>query len=406
MTVTSFIELSTRFILDQFPTYVPWAEANSMFMLNSVCPKAFLPGGGTGIPLTLNFLGIGPSRLAFKSTVLNHITKPILRKIGVHLLPPKFTSEGMYGYFNEKKNRKLKSAVLIRDEASGMIVETRKQYLADELTFLTELVDGELTGRKTVSHGFQKGKKIVVIFICCGTPHIFTLIDTGFWAQGLGNRLIPIYWIELSSVSISIPFQIHEFGFTGKLQQCADLLKEYQKADVGFVEPDDEVKELFRNEEWFRRDAGWRGYQEDKIDITPAMYYECNVFIKKIAGIKAIDRQKGEKNPIIEKQDFIWAKNWVKPRYEEFEEMYKDWASINLRRKEGTLYVSPITKILRAFQKHPGGLTKSELNNCTRISAKKRKEICDELLKQKMLVKSTKFVEGKPVKVLKLKEEK
>lgn len=397
-----FLEFQTQFVLDQFPTYPPWAEAISMFMLNSVCPNAMLPGGGAGIPLALNFLGIGPSRLGFKSTPLNHIVKPVLRRAEVHLLPPKFTAEGMYAYLHTEENKKIESTVLIRDEASGLIGETKKQYLADELTFLTELIDGELTGRRTVTHGFQKRREIKVLFICCGTPHIFTLIDQGFWTQGLGNRMIPIYWVKPATTSL--PFVMHELDFSGRIQQSANMLKEYQKVNVQRVMPDEEVQQLFQIEEFSRRVSGWDGYLEDKIDITAPMYYECNVFIKKIAAIRAIDRQKGIQEPIIIREDFEWAKKWVQPRYEEIEEMYKDWAGLQLRRKQGTLYVSPGSKILRCLQKHPSGLTKTRLNNLTRVSAKERERVLNELIANKMLEEKTEYRDGKPVSIYKLKE--
>ena len=78
----SFLDTVTNLILDNYPTYKPWAESIGFFLLANGCYKAYLPGGGRGIPLTFSPWVIGPSRLGFKSTAMS-IVKPILTECGI-----------------------------------------------------------------------------------------------------------------------------------------------------------------------------------------------------------------------------------------------------------------------------------------------------------------------------------
>ena len=398
--MTDFIESNSDFICGVYPTYRAWAEALAMYQIAVANPFARIVSRGPGLPLTFNPWCIGPSRFGYKSTPLKYIAESTIRKAGLYILNPRFTVEGYYVNIHKKK---ITHAALIRDETAGMVAETHKQYLADELTFLAELLDGRLTGRTTVTHGDIPGIEIRVNFATATTPHILSVLEASFWIQGLGNRLTPIYYIK--PVDDSVPADPNPLVFHGFIKQYADVLKKMYKTKVEWITPDSDVKTKIQVEEYTRRKIAYGEYYEDKLNILPGMYFECQVHAQKIAALKAIDRQPGVKEPTISMEDYNWGMKWITERFVEFEQLVKDWVSIQLRKKTATIYTTPEKMIYRILSKtkYKDGLTNTQLNNLTHLNKDQRKTALDKLIVEGTVEKGTKFVEGKPKKVYKIK---
>lgn len=391
----SFLDFNVDFILGQYPTYKPWAEALSLFAIAAANPEAKTTGGGPGIPLTMNPMAMGPSRMAFKSLPLVTIIEPMLTMSGVISLPPRFTVEAYYSHIHEKK---IKDAVLIRDEAAGIVTETRKQYLADELAFLCELLDGRLRGRITITHGFMSSIEVRVNFATACTPQLLTMLDADFWTLGLGNRLVLVYWIKPVTDSIpAIPSGENELYFKNCKRQGAEMLKRFRDTGVTWVVPEERVENLCRFEEFERRKQGYNEYFQDKLDIIPSMYYEGNVFMKKIAALKAIDRQPGIKEPIVNMEDYNWAKKWVEDRFEEFEQMNKDWIITQQRKRSGTIYRTPEMRMFECLERHREGLTLTDFNNLTHLRSSIREDVLKKMVEENTIIVKTEYVCGKPV---------
>lgn len=395
-----FIESNSDFICGVYPTYRAWAEALAMYQVAVANPFARIVSRGPGLPLTFNPWCIGPSRFGYKSTPLKDIVEPTIRKAELYILPPRFTVEGYYSLIWKKK---ITHAALIRDETSGMIVETHKQYLADELPFLAELLDERLTGRVTVTHGEVPQRKIRVNFATATTPHILSVLDANFWVQGLGNRLTPIYYIK--PVVNGVPAEQSYLTFHGFISQYADVLKKMYKTKVEWVTPDSDVKTKIQLEEYSRREKAYGEYYEDKLDILPGMYFECQVHAQKIAALKAIDRQPGIKDPIIEMEDYDWGMKWITERFVEFEQLVKDWISVQLRKKTATIFTTPEKRIYRILMKtkYKDGLTKTRLNNLTHLTKDQREKALEKLIAEGTVEEITTFVEGKPKKAFRIK---
>lgn len=374
----TFMSESVKLLTSNWPTYKPWAEACSLWALAAVCPEANMPGAGRPLPITFNPLAIGPSRLGFKSLVLNEMTEMLI-ELGVSSLPGRSTVEAMYDFINGHETQtkgedgavtttpavRITSAILSRDETSGLVAETRKNYAGDELVFLSEMLSGKIPPRNTVSHKIQEGGYIRVNFASACTPQVFNIIDEGFWTQGLGNRMIPIYWMELIMKMMSILVKTtsdanDEKWFVDQRQHVKDSLADIKKKNVQYVELDKDIANLFQMSEWAKRQQGMKDYFDDKWSILPAYEYESQIHVRKIAALRAIDRCNGD-NPIVVKEDLEWSQKWMDERLVEFKVMYADWKSSRSRDKLKTISFSAEELILDVIAKKGGKATSSDV---------------------------------------------
>jgi hypothetical protein len=388
----TFMSESVSLLTHGWPTYKPWAEATSLWALAAVCPEVNMPGAGRPLPITFNPLAIGPSRIGFKSLVLNEMTEMLI-ELGINSLPGRSTVEAMYDYINGHEVRvkasvektvesdgtvtelnipehvktavKITSAILSRDETSGLVAETRKNYAGDELVFLSEMLSGKIPPRNTISHQLQAGGYIRVNFASACTPQVFNIIDEGFWTQGLGNRMIPVYWmpviIEEQSILVKTTSDASdEQWFIEQRQNVKDMLAGIKKKNVQYVELDKDIADSFQLSEWTKRQKGLKDYFDDKWSILPAYEYESQIHTRKIAALRAIDRCNGDK-PMVVAEDLEWAQKWMNERLVEFKIMYSDWKSSRSRDKLKTISFSAEELILDVISKKGGKATSSDV---------------------------------------------
>jgi hypothetical protein len=216
-----------------------------------------------------------------------------------------------------------------------------------------------------------------------------------------------VYWVRKVDDG-SLPYEGYdELLFDNKLQTLISHLEEFIKTRVMWVRPDKEVASRFSTQEFVRRERGYDDYFKDKWSILPAMYYECNVFIRKLSALKAINRQKGSKNPIITKEDFDWALRWIDERFEEFKEMYKDWQLYQTRKQMRTRYMIAEEVILAAVASCGGSATMSEIYQKTqyKMDAKTRIDTINNLVVSGKLKRTIKEGRTKPTVIYSLVEE-
>ena len=126
----------------------------------------------------------------FKSVPIKYFVQPLLEEYknlqgGEDLvLPSKFSIEG----FIENLSKGAKG-IIFRDEFSGILKSTRKDYLSELLEFLSELYDGTLQKRYTKSAKSEEQKNVFASLLTNTTPYMFSLMDYDtFFLQGFGNR--------------------------------------------------------------------------------------------------------------------------------------------------------------------------------------------------------------------------
>lgn len=403
----SFLEKASELILSQFPTYRPWAEALSLYMLANAHPHSHIEGGGPGLPITFNPWIIGPSRFSFKSTPLDYVVKPILDEVGINIIPARMTVEGMYSFVKETG---VTTGALIRDETSGLVAETRKNYLSDELTFLSRMLDGWIDPRLTVKKGLFELTPVRINFTSACTPQIFGILEEDFWTQGLGNKLIPIYVTESVMEEYAIPFSAEEDEgsskvFSEKLDAVIDLLKKHVSTDVEYVNIPNDISRRFKATEFQDRREAYKKYFSDKWNIVPSYEYECNVQIKRVAALKAIDRQVGVRVPVMDREDYDWAVKWIGDRFKEFLLIFSDW---KFKREEFRLRTGLFTleeRIIVKLKENNGKFSRTYLNNNIPGDSGTKNRIIEELMKSGRVVFKVEETGGRKRGMFVLQEE-
>ena len=381
----TFLSQVNDLILDNFPTYKPWAESIGYFMLACASWKAYLPGGGLGLPLTFNPWCIGPSRLAFKSTA-SSIVKPILKGCGIHIeteyTSEKFTTDAQQIF---KKEGSFHCAI-VRDETSGLIANVNKRYNSDGLSFLSKLLDpGVIDSRNTHAHGLEEDIPVRVNFISACTPQVFSIIDVDFWTQGLGNRLTPDYVTErILNDSCACPNKTDAIYFQNRIDGCIAELKHHIAANVEKIIYAPDVDELTTQVEFTKRRKCTKDYFEDIWSIIPSYEYECQVTTKKIAALIAIDEQPNESGPTVYMPQYKRAEAWIADRFAEFIVIHDKWAECRDKNLMRSRSQSVEEKILSYIKRH-GSITYTELNNNVAGDSVEKKKVMEAMWSMKKL---------------------
>jgi len=347
----------------QYPTYHPWAEALALWTIANAAPKSNIRFTTKRMPITFNAWAVGPSRFGYKSTPAKLIVEDILEKTEAKTIPPRLTTEYFIKYLAEKD---IDSAYLYRDETSGLIAETRKQYMADELSFLSEALDGMITARGTMTHGLTEKRKIQLNFLSTCTPDIYNNIEESFWNQGLGNRMIAVNWMETEA---KMPIQDIELGekLTAKAVEEFNNIKAANVSEVDITVSENrnsegDVRALMMYEEFTKRQEALKSYFNDKWDIRTSYKYESQVHARKIAALRSIDRYvEAGLPPHVCMEDYVWAKKWMEDRVVEHSQMYDDFRECKLRAKVGTVALSVDELIMKIIRDNGGKATESEL---------------------------------------------
>jgi len=75
-----------------------------------------------------------------------------------------------------------------------------------------------------------------------------------------------------------------------------------------------------------------------------------------------------------------------------------------LRKKTGTVYIDPKTRILWKLKKYKGGLSKTKLNNLTSLTAEQREKALKMLMKEGKVKEIVRVTGSKPQTTYKLVE--
>jgi len=392
-----------KLIESQYPTYHPWAEACALWTIANAAPEARLPGGGNGLPITFNTWSIGPSRFGFK-TLPAKLAVEIVKECGVKFLQPRSSVEWL---INHIYTEHITSAALFRDELSGLTAEARKQYMAGELAWLCQALDGTVDSRGTFAHDLSEEMEIRLNFIATCTPDIYNNIEESFWNQGLGNRLVAINWMPDKLASTATPFMPNEDLYSSLHEKAVEEFNKIQAANVKRVKyasdnTGSNVYVMTLVEEQQRRIVAFDGYWKDKFNILNSYKYEANVFIKKIAALRSIDRAvEADLTPQVYMEDYRWATKWMGDRVSEFEQMYDDWKECRLRNRPQSASMNAEQLVLNCIVKKGGSASESTLNNSlsSKIDAIARAKALQSLLADGKITQKWMRTATRPVSV-------
>jgi len=192
-----------------------------------------------------------------------------------------------------------------------------------------------------------------------------------------------------------------EWWYEKQMKEVAEILEKQYKTKVRKIRYDDYVKKAIEVEEFKRRRKAYELYFKDKTSILPSMYYEFNVHMRKVAALRAIDRQLFVEDPVVTKEDWLWAKKWINDRWEEFNMLFHDWKFYKQRiQKKG---MSDEEVIVSYLQRH-GECSRTKISNGTHIYGERLNKALDNLLMEGIIV-MRKEGKTKPALLYRLKKE-
>jgi hypothetical protein len=112
-----------------------------------------------------------------------------------YVLPETFSSEGLLNMLTKDEN---KNGTIHSDEFTSMVKGSKtKEYMANIFETISRLYDNEMASEATISRGYQDAGTTNITIVSATTPYLFTVLDSGFFQQGTGNRIL---WVMGSDI--------------------------------------------------------------------------------------------------------------------------------------------------------------------------------------------------------------
>jgi hypothetical protein len=142
----------------------------------------------------------------FKSPYLKLFLKLLRHYYPELILPSKFTVVAMLDVLTGKKAQKeidevIKQSfgIIVREEASTLIIDSKNQNYEDVIAFLCQAWDNHVDSAQTRSRGLTGGVDTYICFVFGANEHFLTKMDSDdFWIIGLGARVLFVSYATLS----------------------------------------------------------------------------------------------------------------------------------------------------------------------------------------------------------------
>ena len=251
-----FVEDLKNKIISTMPDVSPdWAEFCAIAPLSSVFHNAKIIEQEKYLKLNLLFLMVGPSGIK-KSMPMTTWTYTITKELGDRLnrellLPNRSSVEGFIHYIQNvgEDDPQRNAGLMIRDEFGGLFNQLRKaDWQADGMEFISEMYDGVFQKRATVTHGLNEITELHASLISATTPHFVSMLDTDFFVQGTGNRILYCYYDIKSFKPVDLdPIAYFRQSWSGKresevLQLVERVAKVYRRGIESVYVMDDAGK--------------------------------------------------------------------------------------------------------------------------------------------------------------------
>lgn len=286
--VASFISSTTM-------TSMRWAECISTSMLSTVMgPDRFISNLKGKLNLNVWYLCVGPSGLASKTIAMKTYLFPIIGAVGENehlILPNRFSVEGYIKYIAGNS-----TGSIIRDEFTGLLKESGKEYLSDVLEFLSELYDGTIQKRVTIKHSVNEIKRCYVTFITATTPYLYKIMRPEFYTQGTGNRIMVEIFdidnvrddvIDHESFFRGAKFEDRREGF---INEVVTILQNIRDSPVRHFLPDKDAGRIWTEFEAECRQNAKRHYKKNIYDLHYSYLARSAEMALKLSAIFSMSR--------------------------------------------------------------------------------------------------------------------
>jgi len=335
-----FITQVASFISNSTKTSYNWAECVTTSMLSTVMgPRRYISNVIGKLPLNVWYMCVGPSGLAKKTVPLKNYLIPIIARVGQDeklIMPNRFSIEGIIKYFPENG-----TGSIIRDEFTGLLKESRsKDYVVDLLEFLSELYDGTIQKRATITHQVNEIKNCYVTFITATTPYIYKVMRPEFYTQGTGNRiLIELFDVEAIKENSCNPDEFFQGKAFDKkredfIHEVASILDEIKDCNARVFVPDDDAALEWTKFENECTQVAKSTYKKNMYNLHYSYLARSAEMALKLSGLYTVSRNwdrflidDAPDLAIILKSDMMRAIKKSKHHYQQFCKMLEQWRS-------------------------------------------------------------------------------
>lgn len=336
-----FITAYKEAILKDIPTNEYWAEDIAVVLLSTVCSKVYTYTDVGKFSLNIWTNAIAASGIGNKTSPLKEYLIPTLVKMmklktdnSDYRLPVSFTTESMSKHMAEKQ----RNGIIVKDEVSKLFKEIRgNSYTQQLIEFLSELYDGRVDKRYTITHGLKDIEECYITFIGATTPYIYNILDKSTFVQGLGNRILfEVYKMDRPTTTPSKRYGNSESKYRERLISIENFAK--------FLNDVDKLNNLHviidENSEAAKMLVDFDNSLSDQInsmkdnDLRRSYFDRIVLTTNKLAVLKAISSKFCRLNiqnlndlyelPV-ETVDAVWAINKAKRHMRCFEQMLEQW---------------------------------------------------------------------------------
>ncbi|RLI78248.1 hypothetical protein DRP05_07720 [Archaeoglobales archaeon] len=278
-------------------------------------------------------------------------------------LPFHATSEAMI----EHLSRDNKIGVIVKDEATTILKNARKQYGADYYEMMSKLYDGSYYERRTRKAGLEiVPSDTYVNMIAATTPYIYKVLEEEFFTQGLGNRILYVLWNGETEDSEGI-FDVDIKNYDSK---DADILNKLRT----LREKCENVRTTIPLKESESTLTKWRDkisrivekfYNEGKL-IEQSYYGRMWEMLVKLAALHSIARwynnPKANVAFVIEEKDTQWAIDKTIKYIKNFHRLLEEWRGATIKTDAKLESSEKLHEtIIATIRENGGRITKREL---------------------------------------------
>lgn len=397
-----FIDQISSFISSTTMTSIRWAECIATSMLSTIMgPDRYISSNKGKLPLNVWYMCVGPSGLGHKTLPMKVYLIPILIETSERLtdkyplvLPSRFSVEGLINYMSKRS-----MGSIVRDEFTGLFKEAyNKDYLADSLEFLSELYDGIVQKRTTISHKTQDVRKVYITFITASTPYLYKVMRADFYTQGTGNRIM----IELFNADDLSEDRINSKDFfrgpifearrENFISDIADTLSEMRHCNVQYFIPDENAAEVWSQFEYRCRMIAKERFRNNTYDLHYSYISRSAEMVLKLSSLYAFSRawdrvilDDAPPELIVLDVDMKRAIDKAQHHYNEFKRMLDQWRI----RPEPVLartYEEQASYIMDALYEHVDGVNWTELRKSAKWDTRTWFEVLKYLYESEKIV--------------------
>ena len=404
----------------------------------AIGPSAYISNRIGDLYFNVFGLVIGVSGISNKSVAIR-ICRRIIRYLSRHiwpnisqqhglLAPTKFTTEGMTKWFKDQQGAiapegmapeeigsLIPECAIIGDEYTKMFMGSKtKDYLATTMEYLSTLYDGYVDKTVTIARGVESIERVYASFVSGTTVYLLRLMDTDFFIQGNGTRIL---WVLDSEQEPEYPTEDERRKFFMRIGGR----RAQEEAIIGFVESLYNLRRIVnttQNPIVFvgleaanilsqyridKRNLAISLYREDLLDPDATYLSRLAQNAMKLAGIHCLGgcsdmADWGQRAIFISEEDAQWAISRTEQYYQNYEKV-RDLMEQFTSERVHPSYRSDFNRILSIIDSCGGGASATELLRKTRWKTRDLNEVLTSMVGARLIEGEEVRTAGRPAVV-------